>query len=202
MTRRTAGRRFDDDFEDIPQPRARRGSAVEDEDVAQQPPADPLYAVYGIFPTMPVRVKVEKLLMGWSMDAEDIAALLDQDIYVITRLVNELETKWATLGEALSDQEQKIERGKYLSELQATLKDVNEAYNSTKDIKLLNTKINLMEKITKLKGIDTDKRPNQAVDDGSGKKTLEDKIKTLTPEQLKGLHEKLRGAAVTPEESE
>lgn len=191
-----ARRRFGEEWDDEPPVPRRRGKAVDDDPPAE-PPSDPLFSVYGIFPNMPMRIKIEKLLMGWNMGVSDIAELLGQDPEIISRIVSELEDRWKSLGESLSDNAALIARGKYIAELQESLNQISQLYSQNQDAALLKLRLSILEKIAKLQGADTDRRTAPSQDETMAK-TLEQKIAGLDPGQLKELYQKLSKKPSTP----
>lgn len=150
---------------------------------------DPLWVTYGVNPNLPFRAKVEKLLIGWELDVDDIASALgESDVDRVAQVVADVKASWASLGSGLSTEQRVIERGRMLSEL-IDLKRQLEVLNATSpDYKHLQLQVTILERMAKLRGIDVDKKE---AEETAKEDPVEKAINSLSPEALKALHTRL-----------
>lgn len=131
-----------------------RGTLVDDG-------TDPLFTLYGLHSTLPFRVKIRRLAMGWGMTAEEIADLLHarDEIESVQKVFEECEAEWKELGEPLHPEAQTLARGRMIAELMEVKRAVEEMHGANSDIKLLNLKMTVLDRIAKLRNLEADKKP-------------------------------------------
>lgn len=139
----------------------------------------------GVNPNWPPERQVELLIMA-GLRNSSIAELVRIDENVIPEIKEELEREWNNLGKPLSESEHARERGKMIAKLTALLKEVEGAYAENRDSKLLSLRVNIEDKLTKLRGLES-QRPtdDEAVDLSS---VIERKLASLPEDQLKELN--------------
>lgn len=173
----------EDDDMDFPLPGTAASLAVDAEE-------DPLWSVYKIHPNLPFRTKVEKLLVGWGMEAPEIAAIIkEDDVDRVQRTITEVEQKWTDLGEGLTTEERKKARGKMIAELQELKQQVESLNETSPDYKHLQLKLNILERMARLQGIEIDKKELPKEDEAVN--PVDKAINGLSPERLKDLYERL-----------
>lgn len=147
---------------------------------------DPLWLTYGINPALPFRTKVEKLMVGWEMDADAIAKILEEDDSERTeRTISEIREGWVRLGSSLTDDEREIERGRMISELNDLKRQAEMLNTQSPDYKHLQLQVSITERIAKLRGIEVDKKDTSKDDEAAD--PVEHAINSLSPDRLKDL---------------
>lgn len=160
---------------------------------------DPLWLTYGINPALPFRTKVEKLMVGWEMDADAIAKILEEDDSERTeRTISEIREGWVRLGSSLTDEAREIERGRMISELNDLKRQAEVLNTQSPDYKHLQLQVSITERIAKLRGIEVDKKDTSKDDEAAD--PVEHAINSLSPERLKDLMGRLNDK--TPSASE
>lgn len=172
-----------EEFDDVDDaPTTPRGKPVDDG-------SDPLYTLYGLHSTLPFRVKVRRLAMGWGMNAEEIAALLNatDELASIQKTFADCEAEWRELGENMTVEAQAMARGRMIAELMEIKRAAEEMAEASRDPKLLDLRMRLLERIAKLRGLESDrKQPAATPTEGL---VIEDALNKLTPEKLAKLVE-------------
>jgi hypothetical protein len=144
---------------------------------------DPLWTIYAINPGLPFRVKVEKLMLMWELDAEEIAAVLKERVDLVQTEVSRIETEWMSIGEPLTDEELQRARGKMIKELLQHKAEL-EGMGPTQDSKIITMKISLSEKLAKLRGLDREKKQPE---EGATGDAVADLLSAMTPEKTRDL---------------
>jgi hypothetical protein len=154
-----------------------------------------IWVDYGIKPNLPTRVKIEQLLIVYRLSPEDIADVLEMDLDDVEVHIKTLNSEWASLGRVMTPEERDVARGRMITELIRTKKDIEEAMTgatSADKARLLTLKMNVVNQLTNLQGLGLDKkdvfRPEEEVD------PVEAKVNELSEERQKELHERLRMA--------
>jgi hypothetical protein len=162
------------------------------ETVAAQPgppeTGNPLWDAYLINPNLPFRVKVEKLLLGWNLDAGAIAMLVGDEAERVQSVIDDLQDTWRRLGEGLNTEERKLARGKLIAELLELRSQVDSLNSISADYKHLQLKLTIMERIAKLQGIEVEKRE---VGDEGLTDPLENAVENMEAGQLAELWKRL-----------
>jgi phage regulator Rha-like protein len=153
---------------------------------------DPLWSIYGVNPGLPFRTKVEQLMLIWNLPLDDIASALKEPISRVQGSFDELNEEWMRIGEGLTESERQLARGKLIKELMR-MKSELDMMGPTQDAKVIQMKMNLIERLAKLQGLDTDKPEVQ--EDDSAANPIEEAMKNLTPEQRRALLARLKGQA-------
>lgn len=170
---------FDDDLEEETGPKP---GVPEDE-------SNPLWSIYGIHPGLPFRIIVEKLILLWDLSVSEIISVTKEEASRVQHTVDDLNRGWVSLGEGLTEDEKVLARGKMIKELLG-LKAELEKIQNTQDSKVINMKINLAEKIAKLRGVETEKKP--VVDETQDElDPIHSAIGKLNPEERRRLHDSL-----------
>jgi CO/xanthine dehydrogenase Mo-binding subunit len=183
---------FDEEEEDFAPRKSSRRKGRQEQPPPGPPPAPTgdLWSSYQVNPFWPFRVKVERLLLGWRLDAETIAAVLEEEESRVRDTISAIEASWTELGGGLSPEEKAKERGRMIAELQVIAQQLASLNESSPDYKHLQLKANLMGQIAKLKGLEIDKK-EAALESDDKPETLEDAIAGLPAERLEALASRL-----------
>lgn len=175
-------REIDEDEESFfgDQPEGRRpGVPVDD--------GDPLWTIYAINPGLPTRVKIEKLMVMWELEASEIASILQMGESEVQVEVDKIERDWMSLGQDLTDDELQKARGKMIKELLQHKSEL-EGLGPTQDTKVITMKIKITEQIAKLRGLDRDRKPAEEEDSAN---PVAAALAKMTPEQSRTLLDRL-----------
>lgn len=151
---------------------------------------DPLWTIYGVNPGLPFRVKVEQLIIMWDLGVEEIASALGEEIDRVQSEVTKLNADFMALGDSLDPEQRRLARGKMIKEL-LKYKAELEQLGPTQDSKIINMKINIADKIAKLRGLESEKK--EITDEPSSTNPIDEAMAKMTPEQRRSLLTKLSG---------
>lgn len=151
---------------------------------------DPLWSIYGVNPGLPFRVKVEQLIIMWDLGPEEIAAALNEDPDKVQAEVTKLNADFMALGDSLDPEQRRLARGKMIKEL-LKYKAELEQLGPTQDSKIINMKINIADKIAKLRGLESEKK--EISDEPTSTNPIDEAMAKMTPEQRRALLTKLSG---------
>lgn len=177
---------------------------MDDIQLEHQPPRlpNPLFDTYGILPGLPLRDKVESLLLGYSLEADEIADLVSTEdktysVAHIQSVIDSLNEEWKRLGSNKAVEEKEIARGKLIAQLRRLLRDCDEILAASvvsgkgKDPRMLAQKASIMDKLSKLEKLDEDEKKD---DDSSSGPKLTEKIAGFGSKRLKELHTRIKEA--------
>jgi hypothetical protein len=157
--------------------------------VAPKTQEELLWTEYAVKPNLPIKTKIEQLIILWRMPVPVIASLLNISEKVVEEEVVKLNKEWAALGKPLAEEARDIVRGRMIAELLKLKGDID-AFGSQADSRLLTTKLQIIEKLIKLQGIEIDKKDTEL--DESPTNLIEDALKKLSPNKLEALYARLR----------
>jgi len=155
-----------------------------------------LWSEYSIQPNLPIRSKVEQLMLLWRLPAGAIASLMDLSLSVVQEEIDALNKEWAELGKPLDEESRQVVRGRMIVELTKLKADLETANAGNPDPRLLTLKLQVIEKLTKLQGLDLD-RKNPSIEEES-MNPVEDAIDALGEERRAELLARLKKTAPTP----
>lgn len=176
----------EDDEEDEERPRRRQWPRPEQE--REPVPEDPLWVEYGIKPSLPVIRKIEILYVDYRLEVEEISMLMDRTAEQVQTSIDKIEANWIKMGQTLDGPEREKERGRAISQLQRAISDIEREITGSNDPRLKTIKINMMERLVKLQGLDSAVKNEEKAPDTDPITTA---LEGLTPEKLRELHEKL-----------
>jgi hypothetical protein len=193
----------DDYVEEIMQAAAqgRRPEFEEDED-ANAPsydfdPRERIWVDYGIKPNLPMKVKVEQLMMVYRLDVENIADVLSTDYDTVEGIIAGLKEEWKTLGRTMTPAEREVARGQMISELLRTKKEIEEAMagaNSADKARMLTLKINVINQLNQLQNLAPAKN-DIAQQEEENIDPVQAAVDAMSPEKQEALFERLRRAS-------
>jgi len=149
-----------------------------------------LWSEYGIKPNLPIRTKIEHLTIVWRLTPHEICTLLQlpSDEFVENEL-DKLTKEWQELGKPPTEESQEILRGKTIADLLRLKAEIETASNGIVDSRLLTLKIQVIDKLSKLQGVEFDRREREPEEDII--RPVENALKALSPEQLLELYNKI-----------
>lgn len=153
---------FDNDEDLVPaQSRTKEKQKRVGEKIAQakDPDAHPLWSTYGIMPSLPASVKIEKLLLYGVTDIIEIAELTEVDEDIAQETVRRINKKWADMALPLSSDDRLLAKGRLIAEFTELLSQMEQLNAAFPDYKHLQFILSLREKMARLRGIDVDKKP-------------------------------------------
>lgn len=119
---------------------------------------DLIWTTYSINPKLPRKSIVEQLLILWRMPAEAMATVLGLDEDVIQCDIDTLREEWRGMGKALTLDERETARGRMIAELNRLKADIEDATLGNKDVRLLTLKLTVIDRLSKMLGLDVEKR--------------------------------------------
>jgi hypothetical protein len=140
-----------------------------------------LWSEYAIQPNLPLRTKVEQLMLLWRLPAVAIARLLDINQSQAQEEIEALNEEWLALGKPLDEETRQIVRGRMIAELVRLKAELESANAGNPDSRLLALKLQVIDKLTKLQGLDLDKRETTIEDEVVN--PIGDAIDSLTEER-------------------
>jgi len=169
----------DDDFESqiVDPPSPRQDTSLGD---------DPLWSLYRLQRSWPLKIKVERLLSLWDLDVSEIASLLNVTTSVVASTAAQVRAMWAETGKGLSSEDSQMARGQMIRQLKAYKAELES--QDAQDLKIITLKIKITEQIATLQGLEN--KPVKPVEDetgSSGRKTAEEQISGLTGARLEAL---------------
>lgn len=175
-------REFDEDEEgfEVEVPSRRPGGAPIDD-------ADPLWTIYAVNPGLPTRTKVEKLMVMWELDAEEISSVLHITLTEAKDMMASVEQQWMDLGRDLTDDELIKARGKQIKELLG-LKAELDGLGPTTDQQIIKMKVTLSQQIAKLRGLE---RERAKTTEDEQKDPVDDALAHLSPDETREIFERL-----------
>jgi hypothetical protein len=157
-----------------------------------------IWVEYGIKPTLPTRIKVEQLFVSYRLSARDIADVVGITESEVELHMKELNVEWQNLGKALSPEEREIARGHMVSELLRLKDEIVDAMtgaSSADKARMLTLRMNIVTQLTQLRGLSLDKKELARPEDEEEADPIEKRIKELSNDKQKELHDRLRAAA-------
>ena len=153
---------------------------------------DRIEELYGISTNVPLREKIERLLLA-EVNSEDIIELLTTGVYhyepdYITSIIAETEQNWESLGSPLSEEELKREKGKALVRLQHLKKDIYTTSGMKTDPRLQQLIFSIEKEIANTMGLDKYKT---SPDEEASEDDLSSMLDKLSPDKLSALLEAL-----------
>jgi hypothetical protein len=139
-----------------------------------------LWSEYAIQPNLPIRTKVEQLMLLWRLPVPQIALALDLTETLVKEEVKALNDEWLALGRPLDEETKQVVRGKMIAELMRLKAEIESAAAGNPDTRLLTLKLQVIEKLTKVQGLDVGK---DAAYEEQVTNPVEDAIGALTAEQ-------------------
>ena len=169
----------DDEFED-------NGSRRRDNIDVNRPKTkeEILWSEYAIQPNLPIRTKVEQLMLLWRLPVPQIAIALDLTETLVKAEVKALNNEWLALGQPLDEETRQLVRGKMIAELMRLKAEIESAAAGNPDTRLLTLKLQVIEKLTKVQGLDVGK---DNVYEEQEANPVEEAIGALTEEQRAAL---------------
>lgn len=169
-------------------------------------PDEILWNDFQVKPNWPLRTKVEHLFMFYRLPARDISKLLGVGEELIESEIEALQTDWIDLGKIPQGEERELHRGKVIAKLRRMEATIESALMSCpEDSKLLALLLNVQDRISKLLGLDMDKKavPGVIIDSEDPFVKATQIINDLAPERLEALHARLNrsGQSVSSDES-
>ena len=116
-----------------------------------------LWSEYAIQPNLPIRTKIEQLMILWRLPLPQIAIALDLTETLVKKEIKALNDEWLTLGKPLDDETRQLIRGKMIAELIRLKAEVESAAAGNPDTRLLTLKLQIIERLTKVQGLDVGK---------------------------------------------
>ena len=152
--------------------------------------AELLWENYAIQPSLPLRTKIEQLMLLWRLPAVAMADLLEIDVEVVKSEIAALNEEWADLGRPLDEDTRQIVRGQTIADLRRLKTEIEKASTGNPDSRLLTLKMQVIERLTKIQGIEMERRDTTMDDVASN--PVEEALGNLTAEQRAELHTRLR----------
>ncbi len=149
-----------------------------------------LWSEYSIQPNLPIRSKIEQLMLLWRLPAGAIARLMDLTLDLVQEEIEALNKEWAELGKPLDEESRQVVRGRMIVELTKLKADLDTGTAGNPDPRLLTLKLQVIEKLTKLQGLDLD-RKNPFVEEES-LNPVEDAIDALGADKRAELLSRLK----------
>ena len=116
-----------------------------------------LWSEYAIQPNLPIRTKVEQLMLLWRLPIPQIAIALDLTETLVKSEVKALNDEWLAMGKPLDEETRQLVRGKMIAELMRLKAEIESAAAGNPDTRLLTLKLQVIEKLTKVQGLDVGK---------------------------------------------
>ena len=116
-----------------------------------------LWSEYAIQPNLPIRTKVEQLMLLWRLPLPQIAIALDLTETLVKSEVKALNDEWLAMGKPLDEETRQLVRGKMIAELMRLKAEIESAAAGNPDTRLLTLKLQVIEKLTKVQGLDVGK---------------------------------------------
>ena len=139
-----------------------------------------LWSEYAIQPNLPIRTKIEQLMLLWRLPAAQIAIALDLTETLVKSEIKALNNEWLALGKPLDEETRQLVRGKMIAELLRLKAEIESAAAGNPDTRLLTLKLQVIEKLTKVQGLDVGKEASYEEQETN---PVEDAIGALTAEQ-------------------
>ena len=143
-----------------------------------------LWSEYAIQPNLPIRTKVEQLMLLWRLPIPTIAIVLDLTESLVKEEVKALNDEWLAMGRPLDEETRQLVRGKMIAELMRLKAEIETASAGNLDAKLLTLKLQVLDKLTKVQGLDAGKEADY---EEQATNPVEDAIGALTAEQRASL---------------
>ena len=148
-----------------------------------------LWSEYAIQPNLPIRTKVEQLMLLWRLPVPQIALALDLTETLVKEEVKALNDEWLALGRPLDEETKQVVRGKMIAELMRLKAEIESAAAGNPDTRLLTLKLQVIEKLTKVQGLDVGK---DAAYEEQTTNPVEDAIGALSEDQRAALLARLK----------
>lgn len=158
--------------------------------VAQQPPPSDgqfLFDTYGIKVASPLSRKIEILVVCYRLETEAIARLLGIEEDEAKAEKQKLEKEWLRLGQPLSFDERAIARGQMVAELTILKRDIEDQMSADPDSKLLTLRMQILNQLAKLQGLDTDKKMTEPGDSDTPGNKITEALNSMGTEQIERL---------------
>ena len=139
-----------------------------------------LWSEYAIKPNLPIRTKVEQLMLLWRLPPAQIAIALDLTETLVKSEIKALNNEWLALGKPLDEETRQLVRGKMIAELLRLKAEIESAAAGNPDTRLLTLKLQVIEKLTKVQGLDVGKETSYEEQQTN---PVEDAIGALTADQ-------------------
>jgi len=149
-----------------------------------------LWSEYSIQPNLPIRSKIEQLMLLWRLPAGAIARLMDLSLDLVQEEIEALNKEWAELGKPLDEESRQVVRGRMIVELTKLKADLETANAGNPDPRLLTLKLQVIEKLTKLQGLDLDRKSPSIEEESLN--PVEDAIDALGAEKRAELLNRLK----------
>jgi len=117
-----------------------------------------LWSEYAIQPNLPLRTKIEQLMLLWRLPATAIARLLDISLNLAQEEIETLNKEWLALGRPLDEESRQVVRGRMIAELTRLKTELESNSAGNPDARLLALKLQVIDKLTKLQGLDLDRK--------------------------------------------
>ena len=117
-----------------------------------------LWSEYAIQPNLPLRTKIEQLMLLWRLPATAIARLLDINLNLAQEEIETLNKEWLALGRPLDEESRQVVRGRMIAELTRLKTELESNSAGNPDARLLALKLQVIDKLTKLQGLDLDRK--------------------------------------------
>jgi hypothetical protein len=150
-------------------------------------PLDPLVR-YGIEASMPLRLKVELLVLS-NLSSGAIAELLHRRAEDIALIVDEIEVGWGRSGKALTAEDRDRARGKALAELEMLRQNIDKQLARNPSERLMALKVQLLDRLIELQGLKLGK--NEAGAEEQNIDAFDKAVGLLSATQLSDLHSRL-----------
>ena len=148
-----------------------------------------LWDEYAIKPNLPIRTKIEQLMLLWRLPAAQIAIALDLTETLVKSEIKALNNEWLALGRPLDEETRQLVRGKMIAELLRLKAEIESAAAGNPDTRLLTLKLQVIEKLTKVQGLDVGK---DAAYEEQTTNPVEDAIGALSEDQRAALLARLK----------
>lgn len=161
---------------------------------AEMSPDEILWNDFQVKPNWPLRTKVEHLFMFYRLPARDISKLTGVGEELIESEIEALKNDWIDLGRIPQGAERELHRGKVIAKLRRMEATIESALMSCpEDSKLLTLLLNVQDRISKLLGLEMDKKetPSMVLDDTDPFTRASQVISELSPDRLQILHARL-----------
>lgn len=152
--------------------------------------AELLWENYAIQPNLPLRTKIEQLMLLWRLPAVTMADLLEIDVEVVKAEIVALNEEWSDLGRPLDEDTRQIVRGQTIADLRRLKTEIERASAGNPDSRLLTLKMQVIERLTKIQGIELERRDTTMDEEPAN--PVEEALGNLTAEQRAELHTRLR----------
>lgn len=143
-----------------------------------------LWSEYAIQPNLPIRTKIEQLMLLWRLPVPQIALVLDLTESLVKEEVKALNNEWLALGRPLDEETRQMVRGKMIAELIRLKAEIEAAAAGNPDTRLLTLKLQVIERLTKVQGLDVGK---EASYEEQVTNPIEEALGALSPEQRAAL---------------